>query len=289
MGMGGMVCPLAVIGNGRFPAMPEDAMMANLRVYKFRQAVALPEEAGWQRPFTSMARRAQAKAQLRLPLAPDGEDPTGYGRKLAELLRAISVDAADSERDLLLLSESDLSWRDRWFGSAAVRQAGGLLSSSVLLARQPRWPLRHLLVILRGQPEDETAVTWALRLAKAAGAGITLLPIIPAQPGYYNHSSQVQAPLNVLLTTNSLTGRCLQRQLLRLAQEGVSGTVQTQPGPPVQQIEQAVQIDQPDLILIAEESGDRFLRLWLGELVRPLLRAADRPVLVAHPEPGISR
>lgn len=264
-------------------------MMASLHVYDFRQAVDVPEEAGWQPPFTPMAARAHSNAQLRLQLAPDGDDPTGYGHKLAELLQAVSVDGADSERDLLILGESDLSWRDRLFGSAAVRQAGGFLGNSVLLARQPRWPLRHLLVILRGQPEDETAVTWAIRLAKAAGATIALLPIIPAQPGYYNRSSQVQAPLDVLLSADSLTGRCLQRQLLRLAQEGVSGYVQTQAGPPAQQIEQAMQIDQPDLILIAEEIGDRFLRVWLGELVRPLLRATDRPVLVAHPEPGVSR
>lgn len=258
--------------------------MASLRAYEFHQAVALPEEAGWQRPFTPMAARAHSNAQLRLQLAPDGEDPTGYGRKLAELLQAVSIGAADSDRDLLILGESALSWRDRLFGSAAVRQAGGFLDCSVLLAREPRWPLRRLLVILRGQPEDETAVTWALRLAKAAGASLSLLPVIPDQPGYYSQGDQVQPPLALLLMANSLTGRCLRRQLGRVRETAVTAEIVSHNGPPAEQIAREIRTNDPDLILIGAESCGRFLRLWLGEIVTPLLRRADRPVLIARSE-----
>lgn len=261
-------------------------MMASLHVYDFRQAVDVPEEAGWQRPFTPTLTRAVT--QLRLHICAECAEQTAYGRQLAQLLSAALVPEPEGAYDLAIIGDSCHSLRERLFGSKAARRASALSGVSALLLRQPRWPLRHILVILRGQPDDETAVTWALRLAEAAGADLTLLPVIPSQPGYYTRSSQVQPPLEVLLMADSLTGRCLRRQLGRLGETAVTGHIASHAGPPAEQIEREILLIDPDLIVVAAEETNRFIRMWLGEIVWPLLRTANRPVLVARPEAAFS-
>jgi nucleotide-binding universal stress UspA family protein len=255
-------------------------MMASLHVYDFRQSVDVPEEAGWQRPFTPTLTRAVT--QLRLHICAECAEQTAYGRQLAQLLSAALVPEPEGAYDLAIIGDSCQSLRERLFGSKAARRASASLAVSALLLRQPRWPLRHILVILRGQPDDETAVTWALRLAEAAGSSLSLLPVIPSQPGYYSQGNQVQPSLDLLLLSDSLTGRCLRRQLGRLRETAVSNQIVTHTGPPAEQIERELHASDPDLIIVAGESGSGFLRLWLGELVWPLLRNADRPVLVAR-------
>jgi hypothetical protein len=235
---------------------------------------------------------------LRLRIIPCAQENSqavlSYGRELARLLgaAAVSQSVSDFERlepevvagcDLIILGEPHQSLTQRLWPGPAAGRAAEHWPGSLLLARHPRWPLRQILTILRGEPGDDAALEWTLRLAEAAGAGVTLLAVIPSLPGFYNEGSQVQAQLGVLLLANSMTGCCLRRQLRRLHQAGVAAQLGTQPGAPDRQIETEIRCSAPDLVVIAAESAGQFWRLWLGELVRPLLRRIDRPLLVARP------
>lgn len=238
---------------------------------------------------------------LRLRIIPCAEETNqvvlSYGLELARLLRA-EVEArtvsdfaglgpdAVAGCDLLILGEPRQSLAQRLWPALAVGRAVERWPGSLLLARRPRWPLRQILTILRGESGDDAAVAWTLRLAAAAGAGVTLLAVIPPLPGLYSEGSQVQAQLDVLLLANSTTGCCLRRQVRRLQQAGVMAQLGSRPGAPGRQIETEVRRSAPDLVVIAAESTGQFWRLWLGELVRPLLRWLDRPLLVARPPAG---
>jgi nucleotide-binding universal stress UspA family protein len=234
---------------------------------------------------------------LRLRIIPCAEETSQavltYGRELARLLgtEAESRTVSDFDSlgpdaitgcDLVILGEPRQSLRQRLWPGLAAGRAVERWTGSLLLARQPRWPLRHILTIVRGEAADDPALTWTLRLATAARAGVTLLAVIPPLPGLYNTGSQVQAPLDVLLTVNSMTGSCLRRHLRLLDHAGLEAQLESQPGAPAEQIESQVRHSAPDLLVIAAESYSQFWRLWLGELVRPLVRWIDRPLLVAR-------
>jgi nucleotide-binding universal stress UspA family protein len=233
--------------------------------------------------------------QLRLLVAACGDEDEktlAYGRELSARLNATTTEQAEADFaallatggadcDLVLLGEPRRSWLSRWLFGDPAWAAAEKLSCSVLAARRPRWPVREILTILRGEPNDEAAVNWALRLAAVCEAHLTLLPIVPSQPGFYNQGRGVQAPLRVLLTADSPVGHNLRRQLLRLNQSELPGRMESYEGPPEEQIEKALQAHNPDLIVVAAEPHGRFMRFWLGEIVRPLLRRTDRPVLTA--------
>jgi hypothetical protein len=239
--------------------------------------------------------------ELRLRIIPCAEETSQavltYGRELARLLgaegeyRTVSdFDRLGSDAvagcDLVILGEPRQSLRQRIWPGLAAGRAVERWTGSLLLARQPRWPLRRILTILRGETGDDAAIEWTLRLAAAAGAGVRLLAVIPPLPGLYNIGGEVQAPLDLLLLVNSTTGCCLRRQVRRLCQAGVAAELGAQPGAPDEQIETEVRRSAPDLVVIAAESTGHLWRLWMGELVRPLLRRLDRPLLVARPAAG---
>jgi len=150
------------------------------------------------------------------------------------------------------------------------------------VARRPRWPLRRLLLVVRGEEIDDAAVDWAVRLARPSGAAVTALAVVPPAPAMYDRWARMRGGLDVLLTTDTALGREMRRVARWLVDWEVEGTLRLRQGAPDQQIRYQVAQGDYDLIVVAARPNGR--RRWLlGERVLSLLRWADRPVLVAKP------
>ena len=161
------------------------------------------------------------------------------------------------------------------------------LATSLLVAREPRHPIQKILLLIRAEESDETAVMWASRLAQNNDIQVTCLPIIPAQPGLYRYDAPVAPKPNVLLAEGTQTGYYINKYLRHLDQENIGYSLSLQPGDPHTQIKQAVAEEEYDLVIIAAEPHGRLQRLLLGELVSPLLHWLDRPILIAKPTEGL--
>jgi nucleotide-binding universal stress UspA family protein len=181
---------------------------------------------------------------------------------------------------LLIYEEPEQSWFKTWLCGPPACGVVSRWPVSVLVARQPRWPLKKILLITRGRRLDYTAVTWVAHLAPLVKPDITALVVQP-----YLATADSQAlygqGIDAWLTSNTPLGQQLRR--IENAQEMVAGHIDLQfrGGSPGYQIRHAVVETQPDLVVIACEPADWCERRILGELVGPLLRQADRPVLVA--------
>lgn len=219
---------------------------------------------------TAVYTAQQRKGTTSQPVWPD------YVAYLEQLLTS----AAPTITPFLLYHERVGRWWQRpfihWRTQHFVDQAG----ESVWVIRQPRWPLQHILLIVRGEMGDETAVTWAKIVAHASNATVTILPIIPAYPGMYQMGSEIQVNLNILLQPNTATGQRLLAYKQELERAGISNNFCQHRGMPNQQIWQEVQQTTPDLIVIDAERDGRLQRWYLGEIVTPLLRWVDRPLLI---------
>ena len=157
------------------------------------------------------------------------------------------------------------------------------LPTSLLVIRQPRWPIRNILLILRIEETDEAAVAWAGRLARSSGAAVTILPIVPWLPAMHTLGNRIQPEMNVLLSPNTPSGHELNQIVKELIRRKIEYALHLHQGKPDHQIREEVSQGNYDLIIIGSEPYGRFYRLFLGELVAPLLRWVDLPLLIACP------
>jgi len=226
---------------------------------------------------------------------PGAGEVTAYGRYLADLLGSPPtffppqrdesagvddwVEAAEGY-DLVIFGEPDQSLLERLLAGPTACQAVKQIDTSVLIARQPRRPLQKILLVTRGQDLDQAAVDWGVRLAEPSQATVAVLAVLPPTPAMY---SQLLSGYDLAywLTTETPLGRQVRQIARRLVNWEITGTLHFRQGAPCHQIKREVAETQPDLIVIAADSPNWLLRRIPGQLVRPLLRWADRPVLIA--------
>jgi nucleotide-binding universal stress UspA family protein len=223
-----------------------------------------------------------------------------YANVLAGLLGANlatrqlpTLDAADSfffdlsppNFDLIIFGEPDQSLLKRLLAKTQSHQLVKSLATSLLIARHPRLPIRKILFIVRAEASDQVALDWVLPLATASKATVTLLPIVPAQPGFYKMGAKIQPSKEVLLAMGSHTGVILQGIQQSLRDNDIPFDLSLYSGEPDEQLQEAVARNNFDLIVIADEPYGRWQRWLLGEMVKPLLRWVQLPVLIAKSTP----
>lgn len=190
------------------------------------------------------------------------------------------------ECDLIILSEPEQPWLQTLLSGWIHTQDIARSPTSVLLARQPRWPIKSILLILRIESTDEAAVAWLNRLAQPGETKVTILPIVPSLPALYRVGNRVQTGLDILLSPNTVSGQQLRSLAQQCLQHQIATDLRLRQGEPDCQIRDEVYERNPDLVLIGAEPFGRFYHLLLGELVAPLLRWIDRPLLIAQPMPA---
>lgn len=187
--------------------------------------------------------------------------------------------------DLVVFAEPDQSLVKRLLVGPPGCQAAERIPTSVLLARQPRWPIEKILLVTRGQEGvDDQAIDWLIRLVQATNAAVTVLGIVlPMAAVYQRAVTHLPEGPTGWLTTDTPLGRQLAHISNRLQNWHIEGVLRFREGTPEQQIRREVAYDNYDLIVLAPDPRDWWLRRLIGELVDPLLHWIDRPVLIAKP------
>ncbi len=191
------------------------------------------------------------------------------------------VEDVECDHDLVIFGEPDQSLIERLLSGSADLKACERVPSSVLIARRPRWPIKQILLVTRGYETDDVAVDWIIRLAQPSNAAVTVLAVVPDMPATYNQAARLQCGLADWLATDTTLGRQLRRIAQRLENWGTHSTLHFRQGSPNRQIQCEIEEADYDLIVIAADHSSWWLRRLLGELVTPLLRWVDRPVLIA--------
>ncbi len=211
-----------------------------------------------------------------------------------ELLRPNSADGYFYDQnslmkpcDLTVFGEPDRSLVKRLLVRYDKPRLGNNLNTSLLIAREPRQPIKKILLLMRAEESDAAAVAWVCRLAANRDMQVTCLPVIPAQPGLYRYGKPLQPHQTMVLAEGTSSAENLNRFVRQLDRERVNYVMCLQAGEPQSQIKQALDAAEYDLVIIAAEPYGRMQRFLLGELVTPLLHWLDRPILIAKP-PGVT-
>jgi len=232
------------------------------------------------------------------PASPVADQLQAYAERLGELLGGHLHDLQETTGDdasfndlvhaahgydLIIFGEPHQNLVERLLSGRADLKAADLMPTSVLIVRQPRWPLRRILFITRGHAIDDVAVDWTTHLAQASNAAITVLAVAPDRLPMWSQGTCMQCGLADWLATDTPLGRQLRRINQRLINTGTESTLRFRQGSPERQIQCEVVEGDYDLIVIAADPSNWWLRRLLGELVTPLLDVTDTPVLIAKP------
>ncbi|MBK9049347.1 MAG: universal stress protein [Chloroflexi bacterium] len=188
--------------------------------------------------------------------------------------------STNQQTDLVALQEPTRSWLTQFLHGSLAQQAIRHIPTSILLARQPRWPLRRLLLIIHGDEREEAILSWVLRLAQPVKAEITLLAVTPAHPWLYNREGRALQGLAALLEPDTLLTQQARQMAQQITQAGLQGELRLRQGPPAAQIRQEIAACDPDLILTcgrADETGH-----WFSDFILSSHHWLDRPVLLVR-------
>lgn len=224
---------------------------------------------------------------------PVSDEWIGYTEYLSGLLDAERVyretegteacaDLEAGENSLIVLHESPSPWWRRLLGLTPSCRLASRGPTSLLITRQPRWPLSRILLILRVEAADEAAVTWACTLARAAGAAITVLPILPPIPILYTTNAGGVYDLQMLLATDTPAATRLRRLSAQLESWQIPATISPGQGEPSRQMRQEIAHGNYDLVIVGAEPASRLYRCLVADLVGPLLDCANCSLLIAR-------
>lgn len=225
-----------------------------------------------------------------------GADVTlrAYGEYLANLLQGETTcllessgeDFSNLKRtargfDLVLYGEPEQSTLERILFGSIGRRVASKAPTTILIVQQPRWPIKKILLVIRVEALEESAIDWAGRLTHLCDAHLTILPLVPFQPLIYGSVSRLQVGIESLLTPSTPSGEQLRTFLNRLSQWQVNGTLRVRQGDPLWQICWEIDEGKYDLVIIGAEQHSRLRRWLFGELVGPLVSRINRPLLIA--------
>jgi hypothetical protein len=106
-----------------------------------------------------------------------------------------------------------------------------------IIVRAPRWPIRSILLVVRGSQDDRSAIEFAFCLARKCHASLVTLAVVPDVPAFYRNFTNIQIGLPTLFELNTEPGCQLREILRRMASENIKGDIQacqTTPDHPAQ-------------------------------------------------------
>jgi nucleotide-binding universal stress UspA family protein len=190
------------------------------------------------------------------------------------------------QSDLAILGQPDHALVRRLLSGNASESTSyprrGTIPFAVVTARQPRWPLKKILLVLCGEDREDAATEWVLRLARHSNSAVTVLAVVPPVPAMHSRPPLAYG-LPELLTAGSPLGRQMRRVARNLVDWEIEGTLRLRQGSPDGQICQEVVSGNYDLIAVTDKPCRWWLRWLEGDLIGHLLHWIDRPVLVAKP------
>jgi nucleotide-binding universal stress UspA family protein len=191
--------------------------------------------------------------------------------------------------DLVICGESCQPLIDRLLFGQADCRVTDQIPTSLLIVRGVRWPLKRILLVVRHEcvETNEVALEWVRRLARPSDAVVTVLAIAPPVPAMYSHMGRMQQGLTALLNTDTVLGREMRQIARQLSDWEIDGTLRLRQGATGWQLRLEVAAGDYDLIVMGADRSNRWLRWLTGGQINPLLRWADRPVLIAKPPPAI--
>lgn len=192
----------------------------------------------------------------------------------------VSPETAFTEAGDIRLEEQERSNNKELIDKFPAKKIVDRHINSLLVVRQPRWPIKNFLLILRNTSVDETAIDWTIRIARSCRAKVTILPISIPVPTMYQRYYAMVSNMDKILSPDTDFGKNLRLVAQILVNSEVNGTLRLRQESPTWQIRFELLESEYDLVVIDQKPSNTFWNWILDELTNPLLSWTERPVLI---------
>lgn len=220
--------------------------------------------------------------------------------RMADVSRDIVDQAEELAPDLIVMcTHGQGGLRDLLFGSIA-QQVVAQGTTPVLLIRptgadrEPSFPCHRLLVPLDGVPEHEQSLLVAIELARACGAELHLILVVPtlstlSGPNAVAGRLLPGATTEILELTRQGAETYLVRHLNRLQAQGLSVKAEVHRGDPATTIIDTAQKSGIDLVILGTHGKVGTHAFWSGSIAPKVSGHSHLPLLlvsITKPDPN---
>jgi nucleotide-binding universal stress UspA family protein len=200
-----------------------------------------------------------------------------------DVIKGLNNEAAQLHADLIIFKTLENTYPKSFRKTSLERKFVQQLETSTLIVKQPQWPIKNILLVIKNEICDETAINWAVRLAKTSHAAVTVLPIIIPIPEMYKQRAREHINVSSLLSSNSILGRKTLKTMRRFMEQDIEVDISLSNETPFWQAWYEIKNKSYEIILIAADPSNWLLRWAGGELAASVLEWADQPVLISKP------
>jgi nucleotide-binding universal stress UspA family protein len=171
----------------------------------------------------------------------------------------------------------------RWLSGRSIRYLIESIIGPILYVPETRLPLKKILISIGGIGYEVAAENLAFDIAKAVGAAVTIMHVIPPTNIDYPSTRNVREHVNDLAQTNTLPGRGLRTALEIAQQEGLKANATARQGHIVEEILEEVREGNYDMVCMGSPYSATGLRqLYSPNVTAEIAEAVHCPVLTAR-------
>jgi nucleotide-binding universal stress UspA family protein len=209
---------------------------------------------------------------------------TKSGHVIAEIVKRTE----ETKYDLVVIGAVRKDTRGLFWLSSKSYKIIKVITPPVIVVVGERPALQKILICSGGKQYIEKALKLTGTLAKATGASVTLLHVMPELPSVYTGMRQRETDVDRLLNSNSELGRNLRQQKATLESMGVTVQLKLPTGFVQQQILGEIHRGDYDLVVTGTMSSAGPMQTYMmGDVTREIVNRADRPVLIVRSREGL--
>lgn len=202
--------------------------------------------------------------------------------RVGEVVQEIIEESRDESYDIVVVGSYDAFGFLRALLGTIAGKIADLARSSVLVVREDRPKLKRILIPVGGQQMNRDVLKAGSRLAKIAGASVTVLYVTNPVPTMYTGLDAIDESLEELLQTDTPIAQHLHWSAQYLADQGLEAVVKMAQGVASDEILREARHGDYDLLVIGARSiAGGFLRKLVIDQVTPhVIERAPCSVLV---------
>jgi len=193
---------------------------------------------------------------------------------------ALLLEIEKIEPDLVILTGLGFDHLNRLIGSQSKKEPARHYPSSLLVVRQSRWPIKNILLGLSHEGDDESAVDWAVDIARASRAEVTILALTQPMPITWDEDFRTRCRIDTALSLDTRIGKKLRRVAQHLVSAGVNGIFHFRQEPPTWQIRFELLENEYDLVILDSGYPDKLWSSIIEEVIDPLFSWTELPILI---------
>ena len=171
----------------------------------------------------------------------------------------------------------------RWLSGRSIRHLIETIKGPILYVPEARLPLKKILISIGGIGYEVAAENLAFDVAKAVGAAVTIMHVIPPTNLDYPSTRGVREHREDLAQTNTLPGRGLRTALEIAQQEGLKANATARQGHIVEEILAVVREGNYDMVCMGSPYSASGLRQYYSpNVTAEIAEAVHCPVLTAR-------